>query len=89
MIGTKLTDYEITAHLGSGGIERYFRPTDTKLGRSVAIKFLPIAFMMAPVFDLNSNLFRRVTAARDPRIMQFALKHFSNCAVSKRRKNLQ
>src|SRR5262249_50627384 len=31
--------------------------------------------MKDPTVDLNSNLFGRVTEARDPRIMQFALKY--------------
>jgi len=31
--------------------------------------------MMNPIFDLNSNFFGKVIAARDPRIMQFALKY--------------
>jgi hypothetical protein len=31
--------------------------------------------MLEPTFDINSNLFGRVTQARDPRIMQFALKY--------------
>jgi serine/threonine-protein kinase len=44
MIGTKLAHYEITSHLGSGGIGEVYEATDTKLGRSVAIKFLPDAF---------------------------------------------
>src|SRR5262245_43395572 len=43
MIGTKLAHYEITSHLGSGGMGDVYQATDSKLGRSVAIKFRPEA----------------------------------------------
>jgi serine/threonine protein kinase len=44
MIGTKLAHYEITQHMGSGGMGDVYLATDARLGRSVAIKFLPEAF---------------------------------------------
>ena len=44
MIGTKLAHYEITSHLGTGGMGEVYQATDSKLGRNVAIKLLPDAF---------------------------------------------
>src|SRR5438477_12647181 len=44
MIGTRLAHYEITRHLGTGGMGEVYQATDSKLGRSVAIKLLPEAF---------------------------------------------
>src|SRR3954453_1862586 len=44
MIGTKLAHFTITAHLGTGGMGEVYQATDSKLGRSVAIKLLPEAF---------------------------------------------
>jgi serine/threonine protein kinase len=44
MIGTKLAHYEITSHLGSGGMGEVYQATDTRLRRSVAIKLLPDVF---------------------------------------------
>lgn len=37
-IGTRLAHYEITSHLGSGGMGEVYQASDSKLGRSVAIK---------------------------------------------------
>src|SRR5438067_10466293 len=48
MIGTKLAHYEITAHLGSGGMGDVYQATDLKLKRSVAIKLLPGAVSSDP-----------------------------------------
>jgi serine/threonine protein kinase len=44
MIGTKLAHYEITSHIGSSEMGDVYQATDAKLGRSVAIMFLPEAF---------------------------------------------
>jgi Tol biopolymer transport system component len=44
MIGTRLAHYEITGHLGSGGMGEVYQAADSKLGRRVAIKLLPAVF---------------------------------------------
>jgi serine/threonine protein kinase len=45
MIGSRLAHYEITGHLGTGGMGEVYQATDSKLGRSVAIKLLPEALV--------------------------------------------
>lgn len=40
MIGEKVHSYEISEHLGRGGMGNVFRATDTMLGREVALKML-------------------------------------------------
>ena len=41
MAGMKLGPYEIVGPLGVGGMGEVYRATDTRLGRTVAIKVLP------------------------------------------------
>jgi serine/threonine protein kinase/Flp pilus assembly protein TadD len=47
-IGTKLGSYEIVALLGAGGMGEVYQARDCKLGRNVAIKVLPPAFLHDP-----------------------------------------
>jgi len=43
--GSRLGPYEIVSPLGAGGMGEVYRARDAKLGRDVAIKILPDAFV--------------------------------------------
>jgi len=46
--GTQIGPYRIVDQIGAGGMGEVYRATDTKLGRSVAIKTLPSALAQEP-----------------------------------------
>src|SRR5512145_441205 len=48
LLGRLLGAYQVQARLGAGGMGEVYRARDTKLGRDVAIKILPHAFMSDP-----------------------------------------
>ena len=41
LVGRRLSEYEVTARIGAGGMGEVYRARDVKLGREVAIKVLP------------------------------------------------
>ncbi|MEK6410425.1 MAG: protein kinase [Acidobacteriota bacterium] len=48
MTGTNVLHYRIGERLGAGGMGEVFRAEDTKLGRHVALKFLPASYQYDP-----------------------------------------
>src|SRR5688500_3308243 len=47
-LGSRLGPFEVTGLLGVGGMGEVYRAHDTRLGRDVAIKILPAAFIADP-----------------------------------------
>jgi tRNA A-37 threonylcarbamoyl transferase component Bud32 len=59
--GTRLGDYEVTSFIAAGAMGQVYRARDTKLGREVALKILPPAFV--------SDRDRRARFEREARVL--------------------
>jgi len=67
--GTQLGPYQILAPLGAGGMGEVYRATDTRLGRTVAIKVLPEDFASDPrVHERFEREARAISSLQHPHI---------------------
>ena len=60
-VGTQLLHYRVLSRLGAGGMGEVFLAEDTRLGRHVALKFLPSSDSTDP--EARQRLVREAQAA--------------------------
>jgi serine/threonine protein kinase/tetratricopeptide (TPR) repeat protein len=73
MTGRVFLHYRIGERLGAGGMGEVYRAEDTRLGRSVALKFLPSSYQYDP--DRRERFFKEARAASSLRSPYIAAIH--------------